>query len=644
MPLDSGLPPDLHEGVGAPHRRQLLIALGLAAAYVAAGKLGIALTSVAHGVITPVWAPSGLAIAALLACGRGLWPAVAVGAFTVNATSGAGLLVAACIAAGNTLEAVVAVTLLRRLAFRLSLARVRDAVTFAAAALASAIVAASIGTTVLDVAGRLRHPYGTDWLLWWSGDSTGALLVAPALLVLPTWRRELATRRRRLEACALVGALGAMSGLLFFTSAWRFAAVLFPLLVWAPLRFRRLGGAAAALLVAAVAIAGAVHGSVQIGGSNATERVQILQALLAVVALTLLVLAASLEERETAERRLVEAQELAHLGSWEWTIEGDRLAWSEELCRICGVARAPVGRDGLLAAAHPDDRDDVAASLELALRDRAPFAVDFRVVRPSGETRYVAMRAQVVTGEGAQPLRLVGTMIDVTERERVEQLRSNILAAVSHELRTPLTAILGFAVTLQSRLADLPEQEVRAMIEQVAGQARRLEALLSDLLDIERLRHGLLAPALRTVDLATLVEHALAQLRLDDHVIELELVSALITGDPPKLERIVENLALNAAKYSPRGSVVRVRVERRASEAALVVEDEGPGVPQELGADAFDLFVRGANAVNTRGAGIGLSLVSQFARFHGGRATVENRPEGGARFTVLLPLADPAAA
>jgi signal transduction histidine kinase len=138
------------------------------------------------------------------------------------------------------------------------------------------------------------------------------------------------------------------------------------------------------------------------------------------------------------------------------------------------------------------------------------------------------------------------------------------------------------------------------------------------------------------------VERTIAELPLTGHEIELRLASVLVAGDVPKLERIVENLALNAAKYSPVGSVIRIAVAMDGPNAALVVEDEGPGVPAELGESAFDLFVRGANATNSRGAGIGLSLVAQFARLHGGNATVENRPEGGASFKVVLPLAEAA--
>src|SRR5882724_752262 len=177
--------------------RQLALGLVVAAAYVAAGKLGIALT-VAHGVITPVWAPSGIAVAGLLLGGRRLWPAVAIGAFAVNATSDVNILVAAGIAVGNTLEAVAAVTLLRRLGFRQGFARVRDVIVFvAAAALASTTIAASVGVATLGLDGRIVS-YSSAWLLWWFGDAIGALLVAPAILLAARWRTYVPSAQRAL--------------------------------------------------------------------------------------------------------------------------------------------------------------------------------------------------------------------------------------------------------------------------------------------------------------------------------------------------------------------------------------------------------------------------------------------------------------
>src|SRR5206468_3653546 len=152
-------------------------------AYVIAGKLGIAL-SVAHGVITPVWAPSGISLAALLIFGRSLWPAVAVGAFLTNATSGAEPLVAAAIACGNTLEAVGGAFLLEKVGFRIDLGRVRDVlalVVFGAGL--STLISATCGIVTLSIAGLAGGSISSDWALWWYGDAVGDLLVTPLLLL-----------------------------------------------------------------------------------------------------------------------------------------------------------------------------------------------------------------------------------------------------------------------------------------------------------------------------------------------------------------------------------------------------------------------------------------------------------------------------
>src|SRR5512132_2639748 len=162
----------------------------VAALYIGTAKLGIQLP-VAHGIVTPVWAPTGIALAALVLFGPSLWPAVAIGALVANATSGASVPVAAGISVGNTLEAVVGAALLRRVDFRPSLDRVRDvAALVVLAAGASTAIAATNGVTVLWVSGNLSDSYASSWFLWWSGDAMGDLVAAPLLLVWlsgPVW-------------------------------------------------------------------------------------------------------------------------------------------------------------------------------------------------------------------------------------------------------------------------------------------------------------------------------------------------------------------------------------------------------------------------------------------------------------------------
>src|SRR3989454_6034474 len=212
-----------------PHRRYALAFVVVAGAYLAAGKLGIEL-SVARFVITPVWAPSGIAVAALLLGGARLWPAVALGAFLANLTSGTGAPVALGIAAGNTLEPLVATYLLRRVGFRPALDRVRDVLALVGfGALGSTIVAATSGTSLLALDGSLRGSYGSGWLLWWFGDGTGVLMVAPLILVAAAHRRWRPRPVELLEATAGLAAVGAACGVVFFAGYWRYPYLVFPL-------------------------------------------------------------------------------------------------------------------------------------------------------------------------------------------------------------------------------------------------------------------------------------------------------------------------------------------------------------------------------------------------------------------------------
>ena len=217
------------------HRVQrVLVGILVAAAYVGAAKVGLEL-SVARGVVTPVWAPAGIALVALVLFGRGLWPAVALGAVIANATSGASLLEAGAISVGNTLEAVVACALLQRVGFRPALGRVRDVLALVVlAAVVSTTIAATNGVTTLWLSGDVAGAdYASEWLLWWTGDAMGVLLVAPLLFVLATTGlSELRGRRRQLEAGVLLALIAAAAATVSIGGYWRYPHVLFPLLVW----------------------------------------------------------------------------------------------------------------------------------------------------------------------------------------------------------------------------------------------------------------------------------------------------------------------------------------------------------------------------------------------------------------------------
>src|SRR5215213_3508330 len=257
---------------------------------------------------------------------------------------------------------------------------------------------------------------------------------------------------------------------------------------------------------------------------------------------------------------------------------------------------------------------------------------------------------------------------DVTERRRVEQqlrdslereqassrqlraldqMKSTFLRAVSHDLRTPLASVLGIAITLQRHQQELDAGDAADLLQRLTKTARKMDRLLTNLLDLDRLAQPTVTPALERVDLGELVERVVKDATtelLADHPVHVDVCPLRLEVDPPKIERIVENLLANAARHTPPGTPVWVRVQPRDHGALLVVEDAGPGVPQPLRETIFEPFRQGPRpASHAPGVGIGLALVRVFAQLHGGRAWVEDRRQGpGASFQVHLP--DPGSA
>ena len=223
-----------------------------------------------------------------------------------------------------------------------------------------------------------------------------------------------------------------------------------------------------------------------------------------------------------------------------------------------------------------------------------------------------------------------------------DDMKDTFLRAVSHDLRTPLTAMLGVAVTLERTRLNLPRDQALDLIGMLVEKTRKLERLLKDLLDLNRLEEGVLEPNRSLTDVRELVHRVVTEV---DQLagwpidIEAEPIQAFIDG--PKVERIVENLLLNTTRHTPPGTRVWVKALARGPDLELIVEDAGPGVPAELAGTIFEAFRRGGGSAPTmahaRGVGIGLSLVARFAALHGGHAWVDERWGGGAAFHVLLP-------
>jgi integral membrane sensor domain MASE1/anti-sigma regulatory factor (Ser/Thr protein kinase) len=281
--------------------------LVLALIYFAAAKLGLGLAFSTPSV-TAVWPPTGIALAALVLGGRGLWPGVLLGAFLANVTTDVPVYTAAGIAVGNTLEALVGALLLDRFGFRPELRRLRDIFALVVlAAFLSTALSATIGVASLSVGDSLQEGALSTWRVWWLGDMTGDLLVASLIFVLVTqWPyRDLPGSAP--EALVLLLALIGVA-LVVFTQDAPAAYLTFPIMAWAALRFLQPGASVAAVALAAVAVSFTANDSGPFVRPSQDDSLLLAQGFSAVLGLTGLILAATTSQRRLAERR---AQHLA---------------------------------------------------------------------------------------------------------------------------------------------------------------------------------------------------------------------------------------------------------------------------------------------------------------------------------------------
>ena len=407
-------------------------------------------------------------------------------------------------------------------------------------------------------------------------------------------------------------------------------------------------------------------------------------------------LGSTMERRRRVEEALRQSEERFDLavratkdGIWDWNIVSNEKYFAPRWCEILGYSYddpdLPHVYDSWASRIHPDYYERVMNAVKAHLEDGEAFDVNYRHRHKSGEYRWQNSRGQAIFDENGKPIRMVGSIRDITGRKQAEeelrmakkaaevanQAKSDFLSSMSHELRTPLNAIIGFSQVLQEQYFGVLNEKQTEYTNDILESGKHLLSLINDILDLSKVEAGKMELDLSQMNIKGLLENSLIMIKekalkhgiaLDLKIPE-ELSDLEIQADERKLKQVMFNLLSNAAKFTPDGGEIRVTVdliselgirilELKEDEKQLAIQnskskievsvaDNGIGLSPENQEKIFQEFyqVRGGTMDKAPGTGLGLPLTKRLVEMHGGRIWVESKGEGkGSRFSFLLPI------
>ncbi|GAB2920710.1 PAS domain-containing protein [Rheinheimera gaetbuli] len=350
---------------------------------------------------------------------------------------------------------------------------------------------------------------------------------------------------------------------------------------------------------------------------------------------------------QLSQQRLDMASETAMMGFWQASLKTGELWWSPVIYQIFGFDENITPSVALFKSTlHPDDKQAVTDSEQRALESGLHDVVH-RIIRPDGSIRWVHELARLLPQEENPQQLLVGSIQDVTERIKLQQLKDEFISTVSHELRTPLTAIKGALNLVDSgTLGQVPEAMQR-LIGLASSNSERLANLINDLLDMEKLLAGKMPfdikPVLLLPELTQAVENLQPFAFQHNVSVVLDVIAApTVLADALRLQQVLTNLLSNAVKFSPAGGEVRLTARQYEQRVEIVVLDQGEGIAPEFQHRVFERFAQadGSNQRKKGGTGLGLSICKELVQKMQGEISFSSQLGVGTRFVVSLPEAN----
>jgi len=360
-----------------------------------------------------------------------------------------------------------------------------------------------------------------------------------------------------------------------------------------------------------------------------------------------------ISQLERALQETVERYELVFKAThdilYDLDIQSSAMSWNSELCDRFGYpANEPINTlEWWIAHIHPDDALEVEKHLyEWFASTENTSQTEYRFRKANGTYSYVLDRCFVTRDAEGAPLRIIGSLFDITEQRELDRAKDEFISLVSHQLRTPLTIIRVygemFADGLLGQITKLQARHIARMTD----ASIRLIKLIDDILDVSRVELGHYAVRRELANFNQLAQICIDQVAPLASAKQIVLSFAadpscnVVRVDSTMVMQILDNLLVNAIRYTPAGEgSIQVACRREGEELLLTVADNGIGIPKADQGRIFDRFYRAHNAVNIEehGTGLGLYLINVLVKTVGGRVWFDSAPGQGTTFYVALP-------
>lgn len=360
---------------------------------------------------------------------------------------------------------------------------------------------------------------------------------------------------------------------------------------------------------------------------------------------------------------LAKAQEIAHIGSWEWNFQTNEIFWSREIYQIFGLDpfQFSPGIDTVAQKIHPEDRADNKTQIATVIKKRQPATFEQRIYRPDGSLRYLQIHCRISDDRDSNDSTIVGTAQDITDQklgeieiqkakkkaEDANLAKSEFLANISHEIRTPLNAIMGFCEILLEKNVNA---QFANYLNGIHTSGKALLNLINDILDLSKIESGRLKIMCRPMDLKDMIKEVYQLFLYKSREKNIDLALKLgnrfpdkIFMDEERIRQILMNLIGNAIKFTEKGYVTislncSPSMSQGKMDIMVEVEDTGIGIPEKVQSVIFDSFRQREGQTNRKygGTGLGLALTKRLVEMLNGEVSVTSQLGKGSVFRAMF--------